>query len=273
MGQEKYAGTTKKVNGLPVWTGKINLVEDAISIPLRRKNPTTWFVNSMSDLFHEDVPDDFILRVFDVMRICTWAGGQNCGKIRGSGHTFQVLTKRAERMADFGSRLRWDGERLFLGETGGQHMLRLNRQIWMGVSCEDQQRADERIPHLLRCPAAVRFLSCEPLLGSVNLSLSLAASAKSTNTAQWRTAWRGFIDWVIVGGESGPGARPCTIGHIRSLVRQCQAAGAACFVKQLGAKPVNREGVAHPLKDPKGGDMAEWPEDLRVREFPGLEHS
>jgi protein gp37 len=141
--------------------------------------------------------------------------------------------------------------------------------LWLGVSVEDQQRADERIPLLRNIPAAVRFLSCEPLLGDMVLSLD-------------------NIDWVIVGGESGPNARPCRIGWIGSLVRQCKDAGAAVFVKQLGANveacdaidaadyfpgKVRLSEAKRPyarvhLQDAKGGDMAEWPTELCVRKFP-----
>ena len=186
---------------------------------------------------------------------------------------------------------------------------------WLGVSVEDQQRADERVPLLLKAPAAVRFLSCEPLLGPVNLTALQTDSHWSgkREPSKW-DCLRGFtysrrepfvlngiteekgetpfvdidhtevIDWVIVGGESGPHARPCELAWVRSLVRQCREAGAACFVKQLGAAASDeRNGLAGAalevpeearglvslrLKDPKGGDVGEWPEDLRVRQFP-----
>jgi protein gp37 len=134
--------------------------------------------------------------------------------------------------------------------------------VWLGTSVEDQKTAEERIPHLLKVPAAVRFLSVEPLLGPVNLS-----------------DWIGHgIDWVIIGGESGPGARHCNVEWIRDIVNQCRNAGVKVFVKQLGAnarelgEAIGNTGfVANPqlkLRDPKGGDMSEWPEDLRVREVP-----
>ena len=136
--------------------------------------------------------------------------------------------------------------------------------------------ADERIPRLLTIPARVRFLSVEPMLGPINFAAHFRASA------QWRTLpngdktgpWYG-LNQLIFGGESGPGARPCNVEWIRDGVRQCRAAGVKAFVKQLGAEPVNgfpgfktATGFALELRDKKGGDMAEWPEDLRVREFP-----
>ena len=139
--------------------------------------------------------------------------------------------------------------------------------LWLGTSVEDQRRADERIPPLLAAPAAVRFLSVEPLIEPVRLALD-------------------GIHWVIVGGESGPGARPCHVEWIRSIVRQCREAGVPCFTKQLGAVPIlgavepgwplgrvfeaddSGEMVRVRLRDRKGGDPQEWPSDLRVRETP-----
>ncbi len=135
----------------------------------------------------------------------------------------------------------------------------LPANAWLGVSVEDQQRANERIPELLKIEASVRFLSVEPLLGPVDL-----------------TPWLKSLDWVIIGGESGHRARPCNLAWIRSIRDQClQAAGASVFIKQLGSVPmdesVHRYGLtALALRDAKGGDWSEWPEDLRVREYPTL---
>jgi protein gp37 len=143
--------------------------------------------------------------------------------------------------------------------------------VWLGVSVEDQPRADERIPYLLQTPAAVRFLSIEPLLGPVGIDPRFITPIEGTSQHGQR-----FIDWVIIGGESGHGARPCNLEWIRDLVRQCKAAGVACFVKQMGANLCDldsswREGdrvATFKLRDPKGGSPEEWPEDLRIREFP-----
>jgi protein gp37 len=135
--------------------------------------------------------------------------------------------------------------------------------VWLGISVEDQKRADERIPALLKIPARVRFLSVEPMLGPVQL--------KGFRT---QAGTPPLLHWVIVGGESGPKARMCNPEWIRSVLKQCQAAGVACFVKQLGATTGQTwsvsPGMGHPLpiRHPKGGDPSEWPEDLRVREFP-----
>lgn len=163
--------------------------------------------------------------------------------------------------------------------------------VWLGVSVENQEQADKRIPLLLQTPAAVRFLSCEPLLGPIDYLASWLVGCSDVHLRprleQDRLAQRDrhlrSIDWVIIGGESGPGARPCNIEWIRDIVRQCKAAGTSCFVKQLGSRPLNDQTIPRelqgvieaggpgyflPLKDKKGGNMEEWPTDLRVREFP-----
>lgn len=145
--------------------------------------------------------------------------------------------------------------------------------VWAGTSVENQEAADKRIPHLLKVPATVRFLSCEPLLGPISLP-PVTRDGYGTRVGPAGYPVDG-IDWVIVGG-SGPGARPCNVAWIRDIVTQCRAAGVPCFVKQVGARPVcTIEGSTFPkhdhgmfIGDRKGGDMAEWPEDLRVREFP-----
>jgi protein gp37 len=244
----------------PRWTGKVELIPSMLDVPLRRRKPTTYFVNSMSDLFHKDlsIPDQE--QVFRAM-------------LSATQHTYQILTKRAGVMAERVPQI--------MHRICGPHYA-TPAHIWLGVSVEDQQRADERIPHLLQTPAAVRFLSVEPLLGPVDLTRI------EFRRATWYDALEdhdGFgllgaahqkLDWVIVGGESGPGARPCDAAWIRSIVQQCKAAGVACFVKQLGAKPIggydprlgHRSSTIR-LRDSKGGDMAEWLEDLRVREMPG----
>lgn len=253
--------------------------------PLRARKPRRYFVNSMTDLFHEDVPDEFIDQVFAVMAIATQ-------------HTFQILTKRPERaaawMAD-DARGAVDGLLALQHETATVTEWPLPN-VWLGTSVEDQQRADERIPHLLRTPAAVRFLSCEPLLGPIDFNID--AERAGHEGVWWVDALTGKhddmgrpcaplprIDWVIVGGESGPGARPFNIAWAESLIEQCRRAGVACFVKQLGANPCRPDGIvrddtvhfapasaAHvigsPLNDRKGGNIEEWPAQLRVREFP-----
>ena len=145
--------------------------------------------------------------------------------------------------------------------------------VWVGTSVEDQIRADERIPALLRIPAAGRFLSVEPLLGPVTLPTCTGGPDCPLNDIDGHSDHPfGGIYWVIVGGESGPGARPCNVDWIRSLVSQCKEAAVPCFVKQLGARPCSESACGatwrHVVTHKKGGDPAEWPEHLRVREFP-----
>lgn len=259
---QPYEGLVKMVGGEPRWTGVLRPVPEKLSEPLRWRKPCRIFVNSMSDLFHEDVPDEFIDRVFAVMALATQ-------------HTFQVLTKRAGRMAVYLNQplkiediyAQWYG---FSGGTLEAEAWPLPN-VWLGVSVEDQARADERIPHLLATPAAVRFLSCEPLLGEVDLSGHLNslrgyfANVKELECCGKTYPRRGDMHWVICGGESGPGARPCNPSWIKDLVNQCRAASVPCFVKQLGSNVLDFAGR---IRDRKGGEPSEWPEDLRVRQFP-----
>ncbi len=205
------------------WTGKVELVESKLDEPLRMGGYRRIFVNSMSDLFHEALSFQDIARVFFVMST--------------SEHTFQVLTKRPERMRAF---VPWWLERC--SQIGGPKMQHLEN-LWLGVSCEDQLHAAARIPILADTPAALRFVSLEPLLGPVTLSDGL---------------FRG-IDWVIAGGETGPGARPCHMAWLRSIVRQCRQARRPVFIKQAGAR-----GEAGP------DQVSELPSDLMVKEFPNM---
>jgi protein gp37 len=155
------------------------------------------------------------------------------------------------------------------------------QNIWIGVSVEDQRRADERIPKLLEIPAKVRFLSAEPLLGPIDLTKAdYFRDARTEPAGGWFGSKLSAIDWVIIGGESGRGARPCHVGWIASLILQCKEAGVAVFLKQLGANVIgpHSDGVGlklaiWKLRHPKGGDPSEWPKDYRVREFPKTCHS
>lgn len=316
-----YVGTTKKVNGNAVWTGKLALApEKILTEPLRRRKPTTWFVNSMGDLFHEDVPDEWIDRVFAVMALCPQ-------------HRFQILTKRPKRMKAWFLE-RWQGtpeQHLTVGgepydiPAGGETGRRLQIEeacepflemlglvdtdnddlwtedgqskamqwawplpnVWLGVSAERQKEADERIPLLLETPAAIRFVSCEPLLGPIDLLPWLSSEIAAVETiasciksgaveemegareqgrlefARKTAAVDAKLDWVIVGGESGPKARPMHPDWARSLREQCTAAGVPFFFKQWGAWL-----VADPVENDKRfgdgytywrfGDGEEW---------------
>ena len=203
---------------------EIQLFPGRLLEPLRWKKPRRVFVNSMSDLFHENVPFEFIEKVFAIMEEAYW-------------HTFQVLTKRPERMLEF---MTWYLNRCSDEGVGYRHESPKN--VWLGVSVENQRAADERIPLLLQTPAAVRFLSCEPLLGPLDLREWLHVHNRMCYDDPGPGHGSPFlvcdevnrIDWIIVGGESGPNARPMHPDWVRSLRDQCQAACVPFFFKQHG---------------------------------------
>ncbi len=223
------------------WPTEVTLHPERLEEPLHLKKPSKIFVCSMADLFHDDVPDDFIGKVFGIMALCPQ-------------HTFQVLTKRPARMLEY---LASDGARGRIAQIAGDiadasdpgsdpeegSPLRIEwplPNVWLGVTAENQARADERIPLLLQVPAAVRFVSIEPMLTEVRLP--------------WLSWGPGFdygipstpqqLHWVICGAESGPGARPMLLQWARDLRDQCQENRTAFFFKQaskshqLGTPPV-----------------------------------
>jgi protein gp37 len=231
---QPYEGLVRLSKKGPVWTGKVRAVPDQLTMPLRWRTQKRVFVNSMSDVFHEKLEDWEIDRIFAVMAICF------LHETRPS-HEFQILTKRAKRMRDYTGMGRDEArERITKAASGlmedgdGWHdKLRYHMpwplpNVWLGVSVENQQYADERIPDLLRAAAAVRFVSYEPALGPVDFyPWILEESIRSTET---------ILNWIIVGGESGPGARPFDVQWARSVVEQCKSSGRVkCFVKQLGS--------------------------------------
>ena len=297
----RYEGLTELGPNGPRWNGTVRLVPDHLDKPLRWRKPRAVFVNSMSDLFHKDVPNEYIAAVFGVMAATPQ-------------HTYQILTKRPDRMVEwfqwlddhedgvsgYPSRLQLLGRYLSpmishdFGITGIEWPL---PNVWIGVSVENQETADERIPLLLQVPAAVHWISAEPLLGPVDL----CGGAFGPN---WLEGWgvepahatgcdgscvacpeavkvrTNKLDWIVAGGESGPGARPMQLKWVRDIVSQCSDARVACFVKQLGRDPRHDHtdedhtapgisaGGRLILNSSKGGDPSEWPEDLRVREMP-----
>jgi len=188
MGQEKYTGTTRKSGGRAKWTGHISLDHKALSVPQTWSKPRRVFVNSMSDLFHADVPAGFIRKVWSTME-------------RTPRHTYQILTKRPERMAGVLS-------------CGGFPVL---PNVWLGTSVEDG-RVLGRLDDLRQVPAAIRFVSFEPLIGSV-------AGAELHD-----------IHWAIVGGESGPNSRPMDPAWVDEIQAACRRAGTAFFFKQWGGR-------------------------------------
>jgi len=192
MGTEKYAGLTRKSGKRYVWTGEVRLDEKALTIPLQWKKSRRVFVNSMSDLFHEDIPNSFIRKIWEVMKATP-------------RHTYQILTKRPDRMAKI---------------VGAFDVL---PNVWLGTSVESSEFLF-RIDDLRSVPAAVRFISFEPLLGSV-------ADADLTK-----------IHWAIVGGESGPRARAMSEEWVREVETACRSADVAFFFKQWGGKNKKRTG-------------------------------
>lgn len=276
-GAPHYRWLTKTVNGNPVWIGKVALAPDkTLAQPLRWKAPRRIFVNSMGDLFHESIPDEWIDRVLAVMALAPQ-------------HTFQVLTKRAARMREYFIDRRpvercspWGRikcEMLLLDpdrpldanvEAGGYHFRWPLPNVWLGASAERQQEADERIPLLLQTPAAVRFVSCEPLLGPIDLrairyrdgdadvridALTAEAWVENSDSASAYTNeadGNPGLDWIIVGGESGKDARPMHPQWARDLRDQCGAADVAFFFKQWG------EWTEIEQFDPTGDSAYHW---------------
>jgi len=288
-------------------TTDLKLHPERLVKPLSWRKPRRVFVNSLADLFHHGVPDEYIARVFAVMGMAP-------------RHTFQVLTKRHARMRSLlassafrvavldAAHLIANGEIGTLRVTSADAADYRRREsaalnghadsalpwplanVWAGVSVENQEWADIRIPALLDTPAAVRWLSCEPLLGPVNLigqggdmvGAGIYALPDPTEHDGGEPACQNhgmerchqgcrFVDWTVVGGESGPGARAMNLDWARSLVQQCQAARVPVFVKQLGAvwasdATWNGSPVSH--EDKKGGEPGYWPTDLQVREYP-----
>ena len=214
---------------------KVTLHPELLDKPLRWKRPRRVFVNSMSDLFHEDVPDLFIYNIFSRMA-------------QLPQHKFLVLTKRPDRMLEFCSMIQYITVLELPHLQAPNCSLSMNPlkdpiplpNVWLGVSVEDQKTANERIRWLIKTPAAKRFVSCEPLLAPLDLPM----------------IYNHMIDWVIVGGESGPGARPMEIEWAKWIVKQGQMANVPVFVKQLGG-----------FSD-KRNRMGDWPEVLRIREWP-----
>jgi len=345
---QPYEGTIDRGR----WNGQIRLVPEKLAEPLRWCRPRRIFVNSMSDLFHPGVPFEYIAAVFGVMaaapqhvfqvltkrpdraaEFLAWVVKQDAATLG------RVNLRRAFPEPMTPGRLECCMQALLhearhhpLGISGPLHRDRAADpagpwplpNVWLGVSVEDQTTADERIPHLLQCPASVRWVSYEPALGPVDFErwiiepMYCAAcgseqivydtnphglavthtcimgagqtgepgAERCVDCGSLDVVMPGALDWVVIGGESGPHARPFDVAWARSTIAQCRAAGLACFVKQMGARPrvaeasrlaalwaampggrVDDCGGIH-LRDRAGADPAEWPEDLRVREWP-----
>lgn len=225
----------RRPNGVLDWMGTVRLIQSRLKEPLQYGGHRRYFVNSMGDLFHKDVPDVWIDQVIDIIT-------------QASGHTFIVLTKRADRLAAYMNRRDYVPENMICG-----------------VSIEDQETANRRLPSLLNARIPHRLVSYEPAIGAVDLSENIDPAE----------AYK--IDWIICGGESGKRARPCHMTWIRSMIQQCRQLGISCFVKQLGDCTVDGSGGdAFPphwerqisWKARGGKVLDEWPEDFQIQEFP-----
>mgnify|MGYP001614488243 CR=1 FL=1 len=289
----RFAGPGQPYEGLtylgpkgPLWTGRVALSETTLEAPLRWRKPRRVFVNSMSDVGHPDIPLSFLARMFNVMASATLACRHRLASQHedecwsGPHHQFQALTKRPEvlreripQISDWAARY-WPGDcALNAALDAGTWPL---PNVWLGVSVEDQDAARARIPNLLATPAAVRFVSYEPALGPVDFTrihfgkrlVQRHPDRLNALTGECDEGHGQFdgiremssgprVDWLICGGESGPGARPMHLAWARSVHDQCKAAGVPFFMKQFSG-PGGRA-----IKD-----MTAFPADLRIREFP-----
>lgn len=205
--REKYRSTIHKVNDKWEWSGVLAFFPERLGKPLTWRKPKMVFVCSMSDLFHEDVKDEWLEQIFEVIATCD---------AMQRGHVFQILTKRPDIMRERLGRLsRWTQP---------------FRNLWIGTTVENQEQADKRIPELLQIPAAVRFVSVEPMLGAISFRWAKWHAMRDSNHLDGLR----MLDWVICGGESGHGARPMHPDWARSLRDQCTAAGVPFFFKQWG---------------------------------------
>lgn len=261
-------GLTEPSKNGPIWNGTVRFNEGWLDEPLKWKQPRMIFVCAHGDLFHENVPDEWIDKIVAVMALTP-------------RHVFQVLTKRADRMRAYFSDPAWYGRAAVQVDevkpstlwNGNAYEAKRSlshheplRNVWLGTSAERQQEAEERIPHLLATPAAVRFISAEPLIKPIDLTglqhgfaiTTNALTGNSTGNDNPPYARSGArLDWVIVGGESGRNARPMEPAWASDLRAQCAETGVAFFMKQLSKANT---------KDYKKFEA--FPADLQVRQFP-----
>jgi len=286
MGILQYQDVIDK-NG---WTNKISLVPKALEKPLHWRKSKRIFVCSMSDLFHKDVPFWFVRSIWTTMAMCTQ-------------HIFMVLTKRPERMLEFVNR-EWPTEVIYEHQVQRYtEQVRATMQdvlpnVWLGVTAENQETANERIPILLQIPAAVRFVSLEPLLGPVDLYRAVYGPPSSFLLSTGAYGWpdycnirninglcgrgeNGGLNWIIAGGESGPGARPVNVDWLRSVRDQCTRSGTSFLFKQWGAWAVYESvdgrgplprGQVHWFDEPTGApDMVRVGKKAAGRKLDGRE--
>jgi len=244
MNKTPYFGGNGKAFGVrPEGHPEMTLNREMLATWARMRKPKKHFVGSMTDVFGEWVPDWMVLKLFDAMAAAPL-------------QTFQVLTKRPERLPGIIDKFLW--------WTSQQ----MPKNVWLGTSAEDQKCLDQRLIHLIRSRVRVRFLSLEPLLGPIRLFdvddfTSQMLATLPIGVHKFPAA--DYIDWVIIGGESGPGARAMSLDWVRDILEQCREASIPAFLKQLGSDWARRNNASHS----KGGDPTEWPADFRVRMFPG----
>lgn len=278
-----YEGLTRISGGRPVWVGKTLLKPDKLIVPFRKTKPRMYFVNSMSDMFHETIPFEYVAAGFGIMA----ASPQ---------HQFQVLTKRPRRMLEFFDWLEENVHKIqrtdafcalqtakWLGHDGAQRLLESEGwrekevwplpNVWLGVSASTQEAADDRVPLLLQAPAAIRFVSAEPLLEKIDLKclhyndvVAIDALTGESGVPYPHAKSGPGLDWVIVGGESGPRARPCKQEWVEFMVKQCQESDVSVFMKQKGSTWARECGSA----SPKGDIPEEFPKHLQVQQFPSI---
>jgi len=287
---EKLAGT--RLRHLPPyrmattngkWNGNIVQQDNKLGDPTHWRKPRRIFVNDMGDTFHPHVPFEYIAAMYGVMAACPQ-------------HVFILLTKRPDRMLKFyewlvdESRMAQCPIPLLCGVNAQNHGVDVDamglpdvwplRNVWVGTTCEDQDRADKRIPDLVQVPAAVRFLSLEPLLGPIELKRDEYGHETGGPQGWVQDRW---VDWLIPGGESGPRARECRREWLESIARQGEDDGIAVYMKQMGSAYIDEKNwvagrfakvpkeygrTVRRLKDVAGRNMDEWPNSLRVRQYP-----
>jgi protein gp37 len=285
----RIAGMRFDKAGIGGTTG-LRILEHQLTLPLRLNRSRMIFPNSLSDWLHPAVPDEIIIKAFAVMAIAQW-------------HIFQPLSKRHARMRSLFSRpdfrqqvedaahalardestpLTRPQRRRVLANAAACTLTWPLSNVWMGASAEDDATALLRLPALCDTPAAVRWVSCEPLLGPLDILHPFLVPGLDCGCERGATVCDPTIDWVVIGGESGPpakateldtrpapGLRDMDLEWVRSLIAQCRAASVPVFVKQLGEPWARRVGAKHR----KGGDWDEWPAEFRVREYPHINQS
>ncbi len=283
---EAHRGLTVMRGGRPGWDGTVRFLPERLDEPQRWKRGRRIFINSLSDTFHGKLAHEQRAAMFGAFLLAPH-------------HSYQILTKRPEVAVDFERWLAAKAEaskvsvRAFLllayysargiqvddEECAVVHRIEtgpVEHDWWIGVTAEDQKHADERIPHLLslRVLPTRRFVSYEPALGPVSFRDEWLGRGRCPThdtpsgfcSSDCPDLVRG-LDWIVVGGESGPGARPFDVAWARGVIAQCREAGVACFLKQAGARPM-LDGAPMALNHGKGADLGELPEDLRVRQWP-----